>query len=243
VETLIRTTLETLARDGVPLEQVEASLHQLELSQREITGDSHPYGLQLIIASLGSAVHGGDPLNVLDIDPALAQLRQQIRDPEFIKGLIRRLLLDNPHHVVLTMTPDAHLAARQMEAEIQRLQAIKDSLSEQDTQQILARSQQLAARQEAVDDPSLLPKVGLADVPADLPQLIATQSLIGVMPVSFYAPGTNGLCYQQIVVDLPALDDELLQILPYYASSCRSSAWARAATPRCRPGSPGSAAA
>ena len=75
VETLIRTTLETLARDGVPLEQVEASLHQLELSQREITGDSHPYGLQLIIASLGSAVHGGDPLNVLDIDPALAQLR------------------------------------------------------------------------------------------------------------------------------------------------------------------------
>ena len=218
VETLIRTTLETLARDGVPLEQVEASLHQLELSQREITGDSHPYGLQLIIASLGSAVHGGDPLNVLDIDPALAQLRQQIRDPEFIKGLIRRLLLDNPHHVVLTMTPDAHLAARQMEAEIQRLQAIKDSLSEQDTQQILARSQQLAARQEAVDDPSLLPKVGLADVPADLPQLIATQSLIGVMPVSFYAPGTNGLCYQQIVVDLPALDDELLQILPYYAS-------------------------
>lgn len=218
VETLIRNTLETLARDGVPLEQVEASLHQLELSQREITGDSHPYGLQLIIASLGSAVHGGDPLNVLDIDPALAQLREQIRDPEFIKSLIRRLLLDNAHHVVLTMTPDAHLAARQMEAEIQRLQAIKDSLSEQDTRQILTRSQQLAARQEAVDDPSLLPKVGLADVPADLPQLAATQSHIGGMPVSFYAQGTNGLCYQQIVVDLPALDDELLQILPYYAS-------------------------
>ncbi len=218
VETLIRNTLQTLARDGVPLEQVEASLHQLELSQREITGDSHPYGLQLIIASLGSAVHGGDPLNVLDIDPALARLREQIRDPEFIKGLIRRLLLDNAHHVVLTMTPDAHLAARQMEAEIQRLQAIKDSLSPQDTQSILVRSQQLAARQEAVDDPSLLPKVGLADVPADLPQLVATQSHIGVMPVSFYAQGTNGLCYQQIVIDLPALDDDLLQILPYYAS-------------------------
>jgi len=218
VEALIRSTLETLARDGVPLEQVEASLHQLELSQREITGDSHPYGLQLIIASLGSAVHGGDPLNVLDIDPALAQLREQIRDPDFIKSLIRRLLLDNAHHVVLTMTPDAHLAARQMEAEIQRLQAIKDSLSPQETQAILERSQQLAARQEAVDDPSLLPKVGLADVPADLPELVATRSHIGVMPVSFYAQGTNGLCYQQIVVDLPALDDELLQILPYYAS-------------------------
>jgi len=218
VEALIRSTLETLAQDGVPLEQVEAALHQLELSQREITGDSHPYGLQLIIASLSSAVHGGDPLNVLDIDPTLAKLREQIKNPDFIKGLIRRTLIDNPHNVVLTMTPDAHLAARQMEAEVQRLQAIKDSLSAEAAQAILARSQQLTARQEAVDDPSLLPKVGLEDVPADLPLLTATQTSIGSMPVSFYAQGTNGLCYQQIVIELPALDDELLRILPYYAS-------------------------
>ena len=221
VEALIRSTLDTLARDGVPLEQVEAALHQLELSQREITGDSHPYGLQLIIASLSSAVHGGDPLNVLDIDPTLAKLRELIKDPDFIKGLIRRTLIDNPHNVVLTMTPDAHLAARQMEAEVQRLQAIKDSLSAEAAQQILARSQQLTARQEAVDDPSLLPKVGLEDVPADLPLLTATQSTIGSMPVSFYAQGTNGLCYQQVVIELPALSDELLRILPYY-SSCLS---------------------
>ncbi|MBQ0731195.1 MAG: insulinase family protein, partial [Oleispira antarctica] len=96
VEALIRNTLATVAKDGVPEDQVQAALHQLELHQREITGDSHPYGLQLIIASLSSAVHGGDPINVLDIDPALARLREQVKAPGFIGELIQKLLLDNP---------------------------------------------------------------------------------------------------------------------------------------------------
>lgn len=222
VEALIRKTLITLAKDGVPEDQVQAALHQLELHQREITGDSHPYGLQLIIASLSSAVHGGDPMHVLDIDPALARLREQVKAPNFIGQLIQTLLLDNPHNLVLTLQPDAELAARQIAAEVKRLQVIKDNLSDEEKQQIIARSQQLSARQEAQDDPSLLPKVGLEDVPADLPIVTHTQSTIDItgtqLPVSFYAQGTNGITYQQIVIELPQLDDELLAVLPYYTT-------------------------
>ena len=222
VEALIRSTLETLARDGVPEEQVQAALHQLELHQREITGDSHPYGLQLIIASLSSAIHGGDPINVLDIDPALARLREQIAQPNFIGHLIQKLLLDNPHNLVLTLQPDPHLSARQVAAEVQRLQAIKDSLSEDEAQQIIERSKQLNERQEAQDDPSILPKVGLEDVPADLPSPPSETSDIDVagskMPVSFYPQGTNGICYQQLIIELPQLEDELLAVLPYYTT-------------------------
>lgn len=222
VEALIRDTLRKLAKDGVPEEQVQAALHQLELHQREITGDSHPYGLQLIIASLSSAVHGGDPINVLDIDPALARLREQVKAPNFIGELIQKLLLNNQHNLVLTLQPDAELAARQLQAEVDKLQAIKDSLSEEEKQQIVTRSQQLSERQEAQDDPSLLPKVGLEDVPADLPVVTRSQSTVDIagskMPVSFYAQGTNGIVYQQIVIELPQLDDELLAVLPYYTT-------------------------
>lgn len=222
VEKLVRDTLVGIAEQGIPEEQVEAALHQLELNQREITGDSHPYGLQLIIASLSSAVHGGDPINLLDIDPVLARLREDIKDKDFIPGLIRRLLIDNPHSVVLTLRPDTKLGARQIAAETQRLQAIKDSLAPAEAQAIIERSKKLAERQEAQDDPSILPKVGLEDVPADLPQLTPSKTVITsasrIMPVDFYAQGTNGLCYQQIVVDLPQLEEELLAMLPYYSS-------------------------
>src|SRR5690606_34927024 len=211
VEELVRTTLQRIAETGVPDEQVEAALHQLELNQREVTGDGHPYGLQLIITGLSSAIHGGDPIRLLDIDPALERLREQIKVPDFIPGLIRRLLLDNSHNVVLTLNPDAHMAGRQVEAETARLQRIKHALSAQDAQQIVERSQQLAARQESEDDPGILPKVGLEDVPTELPLLVPEKSIITAanmpMPLSFYGQGTNGLTYQQIVVELPQLED------------------------------------
>ncbi len=50
VENLVLDTLKEIAEaHGVPQDQIDAALHQLELNQREISGDSFPYGLQLIL--------------------------------------------------------------------------------------------------------------------------------------------------------------------------------------------------
>ena len=71
-------------------------------------------------------------------------------------------------------------------------------------------------RQEQQDDPEQLPKVGLEDIPAELSIPEGESSTIGAMPASWYARGTNGLVYQQVVVDLPELDEELAQLLPLF---------------------------
>mgnify|MGYP006224710259 FL=1 len=47
LEDLILLVLEKVASEGVPQADIESCLHQLELHQREISGDSYPYGLQL----------------------------------------------------------------------------------------------------------------------------------------------------------------------------------------------------
>ncbi|HAT26019.1 MAG TPA: peptidase M16, partial [Gammaproteobacteria bacterium] len=80
VESLIRDSLLEICETGVAIEHVEAALHQLELNQREISGDGYPYGLQLILAGLSTATHRGDPIQLLDIDPVLEELRVQIKD-------------------------------------------------------------------------------------------------------------------------------------------------------------------
>ena len=219
VEQLIVATLEQVARNGVPAEQVEAALHQLELDQREITGGSHPYGLQLMLAGLPAAIHRGDPVAMLDLDPVLAELREAIRDPEFIPGLARELLLDNPHRVTLTLVPDPELDARKAAAEQRRLAKIRASLKRKDTAEIIERSRLLKERQMRVDDPEILPKVGLEDVPAELsePQRQELRLPAGDA-VSFYAQGTNGLAYQQVVFHLPRLEEDLLDCLQLYAA-------------------------
>lgn len=219
VERLIVETLEQVAREGVPTEQVEAALHQLELDQREITGGSYPYGLQLILAGLPAAIHRGDPVAMLDLDPVLASLREAIRDPGFIPGLARELLLDNPHRVTLTLVPDPELEVRKSAAEQRRLARIRDSLEQGDKARIIERSRLLKERQMQVDDPEILPKVGLEDVPAEMSEPRRQDlRLPAGDAVSYYAQGTNGLAYQQIVFHLPRLEEDLLDCLQLYAA-------------------------
>ena len=220
VEQLILDTLEKVAREGVPQEQVEAALHQLELHQREITGDSYPYGLQLILASLSTAVHRGDPIKLLNIDPVLEELREAIKNPDYIPGLINKLLLDNQHRVTLTLQPDADLAERQVAAEQRQLADIQSRLDDRQTAEIIQQSRALAERQAQEDDPELLPKVGLQDIPETIEQPEATIFTLAQnkQQLSFYGQGTNGLCYQQAVIQLPNLSEDLLLLLPIYTN-------------------------
>lgn len=219
VEYLILNTLQQVAERGVPQEAIDACLHQLELQQREIGGDGYPYGLQLILQSLSSATHRGDPVALLDLEPALAELRANAKQPEFIKELAKRLLLDNPHRVTLTLKPDSTLSARQEQAERERLDAIQARLSEEDKQQIIAQAQALVERQQAPMNTEILPKVTLADVPAEMQIPQAAGVIEQPVKLTQFAAGTNGLVYQQLIVPLPALTEEELYLLPLLAAA------------------------
>ena len=219
VEALILETLERVAKDGVPKENIEACLHQLELNQREIGGDGYPYGLQLIFSTMSAIIHRGDPIALLDLDAALVQLRVEVAAPDFFQKLVRQLLLDNTHRVSLALNPDAKLNQAMREAEIARLAAIKQSLSEAQKADIVAQAQALQARQDQEEPLELLPKVSLADISpkAAAPQGVHT-TLGNGLKLSSYAAGTNGLTYHQVVLDLPALPAHLLQLLPLYTN-------------------------
>lgn len=223
VEQLILDTLTRVTEEGVPLAEVEAVLHQFELSQREIGGDSYPYGLQLLLNGLTPYLQDSDPLAVWDIEAELARLRAAIQDPAFVPGLVRRLLLDNPHRVRLTLRPDAELAARRDALEAERLAGIRAGMSHDDLTRLREQAEALATRQAQENDASLLPKVTLADVPAQVKSLAGERETLFAgsersLPLARYAQGTNGLLYEQLIVELPGLTARETQLLPLYTS-------------------------
>jgi len=216
IEKLVLDVLRDVAENGVDQSQVEAVLHQLELGQREIGGDGYPYGMQLILGGLSAAIHRGDPMAVMNIEPVLEQLREDIKDPEFIKNLVKKNLLDNQHRIRLVMTPDTNLSKAKEKAEADKLAEIKAKLSDDEKQNIVELAAALEKRQNEEDDISILPKVGLEDVPAKLQIPCGSSKTLDDMQLAFFEQGTNGLIYQQIIVDMPALDDELVNLLPVY---------------------------
>ena len=215
-ESRVLAVLDDVARDGVPREELDSVLHQIELGQREITGGGFPYGLRLMVRSLGPILHGADGLAALDIDPALASLRAEADDPAFIRRLVRGKLIDNPHRVRLTMAPDPDLPGRRAAEERARLEAMRGRMSEADLASVDAAAAALKARQEAKEDPSVLPKVGVEDVPEDVAIPEGEETSFGPAPGAWFSAGTNGLSYLQVVVDLPPLAPELLALLPAY---------------------------
>jgi len=216
VEELIFQVLNQVADKGVPLEMVESMLHQIELHQREITGDGFPYGLRLVVNALSPMLHGGDPVAFLDIDPVLAEVRANIQQPDFIQNLTRRLLLDNPHRVRLVMAPDVNLGAKEIAEEQAQLDALKNTMTDEDKTKVIKQTADLEIRQQTKDNPDLLPKVGLEDVQDDLKIPEGVVQAVNGLPATWFARGTNGMVYQTLVLDLPDLEPDLLDRLPLF---------------------------
>jgi Zn-dependent M16 (insulinase) family peptidase len=217
-EKLVLDVLNDVASNGVPHEKLEAVLHQLELSQREVGGDSYPFGLQLILNGLTAAIHRSDPASLLNLDPVIESLREEIKNPDFIKNLVRELLLNNQHRVRLTLRPDENLSQRKELAEKAHLAEINSSMSEEEKLLVIQRAEALAERQMQEDDPELLPKVGLDDVPAEIKIPQATKQIIAGTDSTIYKQGTNGLVYHEINCELPELSEDEMVVLPYYSS-------------------------
>lgn len=214
----VLNVLEKVAGGDIQTEQVEAVLHQIELQQREIGGGSYPYGLQLLLNGLGSAIHGGDPLPVWQIEPLLAELRENLKDVNYLPNLVRQYLLDNQHRVRLVLNPDSEKTTRDQQREQDALDKIEAGLTAENRAKLDSEAAALAERQAQVDDLSILPKVGLEDIPVDLKiQTGETLTLkLGeqTAPLYSYASGTNGLYYNQVIIEVPQelLNSKLLSI-------------------------------
>ena len=218
-EKLVFEILNEVADKGVEQEEIDSVLHQLEFHQREIGGDSHPYGMQLIFSGMSAATHYGDPVAMINIEPALEALKEDVKDPQFVQNLVKDLLLSNRHFIRLSLRPDSELGSEELRIEKTKLEKMKAELSEVDAQAIVQQSLALKARQEQEDDSDLLPSVGLIDVPAEIKYPEADSDSIRQSAkladnVASYSVGTNGIVYQQLITNLPNLNAKELQLLP-----------------------------
>ena len=206
VEQGIMGLLADVASKPIDSDTIETILHQIEIDQRHIGGDSMPYGLNLMLEGFSTAIHDGNPIDVWEVDEHLAWLREQVKDEQWLPNLIKTHLLDNNHRVRVTLVPDSEKSARLAAAEQVRLDTIAMDLTEDDKAILEKQALDLAARQAAPDDLSLLPKVGLEDVPTDISFKQGTQKqvmLSGQDSTLFeYEAGTNGLYYYQVIVPL-----------------------------------------
>lgn len=212
---LKKILFDTLEKVSFSSEEIESSLHQLEFDRTEIGGEGGPFGLTLFMRSALIKQHGSEPESALLIHSLFSDLRNSVKDPNYLPNLVRKHLLDNPHFVQLTMSPDPSLAKKELHEEQERIKEIQKHLTEEDEKKIRKEAEKLKEYQEAVEHQSIdcLPKVTLKDVPIHLRDF----PLIEKGSIFHHSCFTNHILYADLIFDLPELSVEELPLVSFLA--------------------------
>ncbi len=222
VEVLIMETLEQLARDGFEPEMVEAAVNSIEFALRENNTGSFPRGLSLLVSALDTWLYGRDPLLPLRYEAPLAAVKQLLEEDEsHLQSLIRSYLLDNTHRTTVTMEPDPDLARRREEAEAARLAVLRDQMSEDELQAIIANTQELRRLQETPDSPealAALPMLTLSDLDRESKTIPIEIGELEESRLLYHDLFTNGITYLDVGFDLKSLPQDLLPYAGLFGS-------------------------
>ncbi|WP_051971332.1 insulinase family protein [Massilia sp. 9096] len=237
---LILSTLEQVARDGVPVADLQAALRDMRYRQRDTDGGGHtPFALRRLLQALPLALYGGDVLAGFDNEAVLRKLDARIRDPRFFKDLVRALL-DNPTRLATHVVPDSGFFATRAAAEQRILAAHQAGLSDGARARIEQDSAALAARQAQPDDNALLPRIRPCDIgpsPRALPGGVRQPD-----GATVFRAATNGIVHAGVLYDVTRLApddwpwlDLYVRVLPGLGvgalDSADAVAWRRAAAP------------
>ncbi len=217
---LIQTVLTKIVEEKIPKELVDAALHQLEFSRKEIVGSSMPYGLVLFMRAGLAKQNGCDAENALQIHALFEKLLKKIKDKNYLPDLIKKYFLNNPHQVHLTLFPDEKLAEKEDIEEKEKLEKIKKSLSNEKTEKILKQTEELEKYQKEIENQSLecLPKILVKDIPHEIKDYPLEIETINNKKIFFHNCFTNHIAYVDLIFDLPNISKDKLSLLSLFSS-------------------------
>eukprot|EP01133_Synstelium_polycarpum_P009228 gene9228-10824_t len=216
VERTIIATLERAAIDGFAPDVIESILHQYEFSHRDVSAS---LGLKLAGGLNSTWIHGGDPVDRLFFNKQVERLRREIAAGPFFQQKIRQLL-DNPHRLVLKMSPDDNKQAREATEEAEVLAATKSKLAQSDIDAIITNAKDLQARQNQQQDVSCLPKLLISDIEKKQEVLFHRDESLASTPLRLLDYPTNGITYIRSAIDISSLPEDLKPYVPLFCSSC-----------------------
>ncbi|MDR0511656.1 MAG: insulinase family protein [Treponema sp.] len=227
VQALILQTLERLAEDGIPKEEIEAALLGMEFSHREIRRSGGPFSLVWMRRSLRAWLHGGTPWDSLLFTPALDSLKRRIAgEDRYFENLIRRYLLDNPHRALIIIKPTEGFQEEKEAALHSRLLEIDSSLGEEERQVIAEKNEELKVQQEKENSPEALasiPHLSRSDLKAEIETVKREYDDASGVPALVNPIFTNGISYVNLAFPADVFPPEDYPWFPFFAKAIVSA--------------------
>lgn len=212
---VIEDVLRASVKNGIDTKAIEAGINYYEFRYREADFGNYPkglmYGLQMMDSWLYDEEKPFIHIEALDI---FEFLKKQI-GTGYYEELIQKYLLDNPHGAIVIVTPEKGRTAR-MEAELEeKLQKYKESLTAEEVEAFVQKTQALEAYQsepESEENLEKIPVLKREDISREIEPIINEEMTLAGVPVIFHEIETNGIGYVDVLFDMSLVEE---QDLPY----------------------------
>eukprot|EP00434_Breviolum_minutum_P044620 symbB.v1.2.039877.t1/scaffold6846.1/size15074/1 len=225
VEELVMKTLEELAEKGFESDDIKAAVNTIEFQNRELNTGSFPKGLALLFAANNNWNYDKDPFEALKFEAPLEELKARLEKGEPVfEDLIKTKILKNSHKVIVESRPSKELGKKMEEEEKTTLQKHRETLTENDIEELISETVKLKEIQETPDSPEAMktvPGLELSDIPKESPK-IPTELVEGSEPtVLRHALPTSGVIYTDLAFDLSRVPEELLPMVPLFTRALK----------------------
>lgn len=212
----IQETLEKIAKEGIDKKAVAAGINYLEFRFREADYASYPRGLMYGIDVFDSWLYDDTkPFIHLQRLGAFESLKEKAGQGYF-EDLIKEYLLDNSHTAIVISVPKKGLANRQEQEIEEKLAAYKDTLSRQQLDELVEKTQHLKEYQESEDSEEAkarIPMLKRSDIDKETVKLYNTPHMVHGSTVLHHNVETNGITYLTLLFDTKNVPDELISYM------------------------------
>lgn len=210
---VIEQVLADAVKNGLDKKALAAAINYFEFKYREADFGSYPRGLMLGLQALDSWLYDESaPFMHIEANQTFEKLKASIENGYF-EGLIKTFILDNSHKTILMVKPVQGLTTKKDKELFERLQAYKNTLSEEMRQAIIDQTNELHAYQEEPDSEEALktiPLLNREDIKKEAAAYVNEVHTSEGTTFLFHEIFTNGIGYLNLVFDLKQVSADLL---------------------------------
>lgn len=228
VKAFIFKEIQEIYKNGISQDDIDSTINSIDFENREIKRFQEPYSLVFMRRVLRSWNYGGVPGNCLFIRDAFERLKEKIyADPNYIKALIKKTLVDNKSCAWTVVTPDKKYLADRAAAE---KKIALDYYKATSKEKVLAKTKALHEYQETPDkDKSIIPHIRPKDLKVIDEKLKISISKIktkkGEVPLFKSLENTNGIVYVTAAFPMDVFEPDLYPYLPFFAYILNELGW------------------
>ncbi len=212
----INEVLTDIVENGIDERMVDAAINFYEFKYREADFGSYPKGLMNYLTMMDSWLYDETkPFIHIEAGDTFEQIKKEKKEGLF-ENIIKEYLLENNHASVVCLVPKRGLEAELDAKEKARLAAYKETLTEEQLEQLVADTKALKEYQDeesSQEDLEKIPMLELKDINPEPQPFYNDKKEIAGVDIIHHNMFTNRIAYIMMAFDCKSVPEELIPYL------------------------------